>query len=132
MLALAEQAVLAKGFSATSIEEMIAAVGITKSGFFYHFKDKGELAKALLLRYLEQDREVLDGIFRRGEKLAAAVEELRELVDRSRRIGVACNATGGNPELVTAYRTRMMLKLALVIAYGALQRTESRGGHTRG
>ena len=30
-------AVLAKGFSSTSIEELIAAVGISKSGFFYHF-----------------------------------------------------------------------------------------------
>ena len=69
VLALAEQAVLAKGFAATSIDELIAATGITKSGFFYHFKDKGELAKALLLRYLEQDREVLDGIFRRGDEL---------------------------------------------------------------
>jgi AcrR family transcriptional regulator len=69
VLALAEQAVLAKGFAATSIEELITAAGLTKSGFFYHFKDKGELAKALLLRYLEQDREVLDGIFRRGDEL---------------------------------------------------------------
>ena len=33
----AEAAVLAKGFSSTSIEELIAAVGISKSGFFYHF-----------------------------------------------------------------------------------------------
>jgi AcrR family transcriptional regulator len=33
----AEVAVLAKGFSSTSIEELIAAVGISKSGFFYHF-----------------------------------------------------------------------------------------------
>ena len=47
---------LAKGFAATSIEELIAAAGITKSGFFYHFKDKGELAKGLMLRYLEHDR----------------------------------------------------------------------------
>lgn len=31
ILAVAESAVLAKGFSATSIEEIIAAVGITKS-----------------------------------------------------------------------------------------------------
>jgi AcrR family transcriptional regulator len=69
LLAFAEQAVVAKGFAATSIEELIAATGITKSGFFYHFKDKGELAKALMLRYLEQDREVLDGIFRRGDEL---------------------------------------------------------------
>ena len=45
-----------KGFAATSIDELIAGAGITKSGFFYHFKDKTELAKALLLRYLERDR----------------------------------------------------------------------------
>jgi AcrR family transcriptional regulator len=71
LLEVAEQAVLAKGFAATSIEELIAAVGITKSGFFYHFKDKTALARALMLRYLEQDREILDGIFRRGDDLNA-------------------------------------------------------------
>jgi len=69
LLAVAEERVLAKGFAATSIEELIAAVGITKSGFFYHFKDKGELAKGLMLRYLQHDHEVLDGIFQRGDEL---------------------------------------------------------------
>jgi len=69
LLSLAEQRVLAKGFSATSIDELIAEVGITKSGFFYHFRDKNELARALLMRYLEQDRAVLEEIFRRGDDL---------------------------------------------------------------
>lgn len=69
LLAAAESAVLAKGFAATSIEELICAVGITKSGFFYHFKDKGELAKGLILRYLEHDKALLDDIFRRGDEL---------------------------------------------------------------
>ena len=69
ILDVAETAVLEKGFAATSIEEVIAAVGITKSGFFYHFKDKSELAKGLLLRYLAQDRQLLDDIFRRGDEL---------------------------------------------------------------
>jgi TetR/AcrR family transcriptional regulator, transcriptional repressor for nem operon len=69
VLEVAEEAVLAKGFAATSIEEIIAAVGITKSGFFYHFRDKADLAKALILRYLERDRVVLDDIFRRGDEL---------------------------------------------------------------
>jgi AcrR family transcriptional regulator len=69
ILEFAEAAVLAKGFAATSIEELIAAVGITKSGFFYHFKDKGELAKAMMLRYIAHDRQVLDDIFRRGDEL---------------------------------------------------------------
>src|SRR5215207_2502043 len=69
LLAIAEEAVLAKGFAGTSIEELIAAAGITKSGFFYHFKDKGDLAKALLLRYLEHDRQVLDNLFSRADEL---------------------------------------------------------------
>ena len=69
LLALAEAAVLDKGFAATSIEELIAAAGITKSGFFYHFKDKNELAKALMLRYIAHNDAVLADIFRRGDEL---------------------------------------------------------------
>lgn len=69
LLEVAEEAILAKGFAATSIEELIAAVGITKSGFFYHFRDKGDLAKAILLRYLERDRQLLDDIFARADEL---------------------------------------------------------------
>ena len=69
ILAVAEAAVLAKGFAGTSIDEIIAEVGITKSGFFYHFRDKGELAKGMMLRYLAQDRVVLDELFRRGDDL---------------------------------------------------------------
>ena len=69
ILEIAEAAVLAKGFAATSIDELIAAVGITKSGFFYHFKDKGELAKAMLLRYLERDKVLLDEMFKRADEL---------------------------------------------------------------
>ena len=69
ILDAAEEAVLAKGFGATSIEELIAAVGISKSGFFYHFRDKGELAKALLNRYIERDDKIFDDIFARADEL---------------------------------------------------------------
>jgi AcrR family transcriptional regulator len=69
LLELAEAAVLEKGFAATSIDELIAAVGITKGGFFYHFRDKGDLAKALMLRYLERDKVILDDIFSRAGEL---------------------------------------------------------------
>jgi fumarate reductase flavoprotein subunit len=71
------------------------------------------------------------GIFRTGENLAQAVDTLQQLLVRSRNIGVPYKASGANPELVTAYRTQKMLKLALAIAYGALVRTESRGAHFR-
>ena len=69
VLDAAESAVLEKGFAATSIEELIAAVGITKSGFFYHFNDKGELAKALLVRYIARENTLFDEIFGRADEL---------------------------------------------------------------
>lgn len=69
LLDLAEAAVLQKGFAATSIEELVAGAEISRSGFFYHFRDKGQLAKALLLRYVERDRIILDDIFARGDAL---------------------------------------------------------------
>jgi succinate dehydrogenase flavoprotein subunit len=71
------------------------------------------------------------GIFRRGPDLEAAVDALQKLLVRSRSIGLRSPAPGVNPELVTAYRTQMMLRLALTVAYGALVRTESRGAHFR-
>lgn len=70
ILDAAQAAILSKGFAATSIEEIIAAVGITKSGFFYHFADKGELAHALLERYLERERILFDEIFARSDDLS--------------------------------------------------------------
>ena len=66
----AEISVLAKGFGGTSIDELIAETGITKSGFFYHFRDKNELAKALLERYVENDERIYDEIFSRARELA--------------------------------------------------------------
>lgn len=69
ILDVAEAAVLDKGFAATSIEELIAAVGITKSGFFYHFKDKGALATALLERYMAREEALFDDLFERADAL---------------------------------------------------------------
>lgn len=70
ILEVAEAAVLSKGFSGTSIDELIASVGISKSGFFYHFRDKTELAKALLERYVDQDNQIFDDIFSRADELS--------------------------------------------------------------
>jgi AcrR family transcriptional regulator len=69
LLDVAEKAVLEKGFGGTSIEELIAAVGITKGGFFYHFKDKSDLAKALLQRYLDRESALFDELFQRADEL---------------------------------------------------------------
>lgn len=69
LLDLAYQAILEKGFAATSIEELVEAAGITKSGFFYHFRDKNDLARQLLERYLAENEQVLDGLEARAREL---------------------------------------------------------------
>ena len=71
------------------------------------------------------------GIFRTGDELASAVEELQALLQRSRNIGLRYRAQGANPELVSAYRVQKMLKVALCVAHGASTRNESRGAHFR-
>jgi AcrR family transcriptional regulator len=60
---------LNKGFAGTSLDELIAAAGITKSGFFYHFRDKNDLAKALLQNYLDQEWMVFDRLFDQADEL---------------------------------------------------------------
>jgi AcrR family transcriptional regulator len=70
ILEIAEAAVLAKGFGATSIDELIAEAGLTKSGFFYHFKDKNELALGLLERYERQNDRLLTDVFGRARQLS--------------------------------------------------------------
>lgn len=70
-------------------------------------------------------------IFRTGETLRDAVTKLQALHRRAAQIGVKSSARGANPELVSAYRAGRMIKLALCVASGALQREESRGAHFR-
>jgi TetR/AcrR family transcriptional repressor of nem operon len=70
LISIAEAAVLAKGFAATSIDELIAEAGLTKSGFFYHFRDKNELARAMVQRSMAADEAVFNEVFGRGRELS--------------------------------------------------------------
>ncbi len=71
------------------------------------------------------------GIFRNHEGLTEAVNELEELLKKSHDVTVKSKSRAANPELEDAYRVPKMLKLALCVAVGALQRKESRGAHYR-
>ncbi|HDZ4940431.1 TPA: fumarate reductase flavoprotein subunit [Campylobacter jejuni] len=71
-------------------------------------------------------------IFRTGEGLKEAVDELEKLYKDSQDVKVHCKELDcANPEIEEAYRVPRMLKIALCVAYGALLRTESRGAHYR-
>lgn len=70
VLDIAEAAVLAKGFAATSIDEVIFEAGLSKSGFFHHFRDKNDLARALLRRFQVRDHAILDEIEAQADALS--------------------------------------------------------------
>jgi fumarate reductase flavoprotein subunit len=71
------------------------------------------------------------GIFRNGQDLQTAVDNLREIYARSLKVGLRSNGIGASPELSLAIKIQGMLRLAICAAYGAYIRTESRGCHSR-
>ncbi len=79
---------------------------------------------------LQQVMHDLVGIIRRETEMQEALATLRELQERAARVTV----TGGrlfNPGWHLALDLRNMLLVSECVAKAALQRTESRGGHTR-
>ena len=93
-------------------------------------RDQGENAWELRNQMQEVMMEHV-GIFRNAKDLEAGVEKLKALLVRSQKIAIKTKATGANAELTEALRVPKMIRLALCVAYGALQRTESRGAHAR-
>ncbi|WP_067963031.1 fumarate reductase/succinate dehydrogenase flavoprotein subunit [Nocardiopsis trehalosi] len=92
-------------------------------------RDTGESPYALH-QELQQTMNDLVGIIRRGPEIAQALESLEKL--RERVAGV--RAEGGrvyNPGWHLALDLRNMLMVSEAIARAALEREESRGGHTR-
>ena len=69
ILDLADESVLQKGFANTSLEEIIAAAGISRNGLYYHFKSKDELAVALIQRQRERNISLLHRLFSEAETL---------------------------------------------------------------
>ncbi len=70
ILAAAEELVFNSGFAGTSLDEIIERVGVTKGGFFYHFKSKADLAQALIGRWARSDHELFSQFSDRATALA--------------------------------------------------------------
>ena len=70
LMDLAYESIVEKGFAATSIEELVEAAGITKSGFFYHFRDKNDLARQLFERFLNEDEGIMETLEKRARELS--------------------------------------------------------------
>ncbi len=69
------------GFSATTVDAVLAATGVSKGAFFYHFPTKAALGKAVIERFAEADAEVLEHYMTRAESLTSdPAEQLVEFV----------------------------------------------------
>jgi TetR/AcrR family transcriptional repressor of nem operon len=70
ILEVAHASVVAKGFDATSIDEIAAAVDISRAGFFYHFPDKNALAVALVERHAAFEDRLMTDLMTRAADLS--------------------------------------------------------------
>src|SRR5690606_10753126 len=71
ILDAAQALILDHGYGATTVDAVVARAGITKGAFFHHFASKAQLARALVERYAELDRQQLDLHTERARKLAS-------------------------------------------------------------
>lgn len=66
----AESLILDRGYSGMTVDRLLEAAGLTKGAFFYHFKSKDDLARALIRRFAERDARTYEETWARAEKLA--------------------------------------------------------------
>jgi len=48
ILTKAFQLIYARGYQATSVDDILATTRVTKGAFYYHFKNKDEMATAII------------------------------------------------------------------------------------
>ncbi len=92
---------------------------------------KGNESPYAIKHELQRTMDRFVGVFRTGDELEEAVRVIRELRKRYENIRVVDTSRIYNQDLQTAIETGFLLDLGLVVAEGALRRTESRGAHSR-
>lgn len=71
ILDAAERLVMERGFSATTVDAILAAAGASKGAFFHHFASKADLGMALVERYAEADGALLERLMGAAEARTA-------------------------------------------------------------
>ena len=71
------------------------------------------------------------GVFRTQEQLQECLDTVKDLQARCDNAGIDDKGTTFNTDLLDAIELDHMLEFSEVIVVGALNRTESRGGHAR-
>ncbi len=70
ILQAAEELVFEKGFSGTSLNEIVRAADLTKGAFFHHFEGKGALARAIVQRWADNDYAIFNDFSERAAALS--------------------------------------------------------------
>jgi TetR/AcrR family transcriptional repressor of nem operon len=65
-----QEIILTQGYANASVDRVLEKTGLTKGAFFYHYKNKNELIKALIDRYAQEEAETLNGVMKRSEELS--------------------------------------------------------------
>ncbi|MBI5822825.1 MAG: FAD-binding protein [Chloroflexi bacterium] len=71
------------------------------------------------------------GIYRNEKDMQSALDKVRELKERFKNVGVIDTGKIFNTELLNAWELGNLLDIAEVVAVSAINRKESRGGHSR-
>ena len=69
------QLVLANGFVGTTIDQILERTQLTKGAFFYHFKNKDELALELMHHFVKSDLSVMEQALKAVEPYSHAPRE---------------------------------------------------------
>ncbi|NAY90523.1 TetR family transcriptional regulator [Muricauda sp. JGD-17] len=86
ILAESKELIFENGFSGTSIDQILERTGITKGAFFYHFKTKNLLAKALIEEFAREDIHHMNEVLKATEHLkedplARLLQFIQEFID---------------------------------------------------
>ena len=69
-----------QGYHRISMREIAEAVGVSKAGLYYHFKDKEDLLLAILTAYLDHIERLLDGVQQAGGSTRSQVTGLMQAI----------------------------------------------------
>ncbi|MGI9259878.1 MAG: TetR/AcrR family transcriptional regulator [Gammaproteobacteria bacterium] len=70
ILDAAQALILDRGFGGVSIDRVIGELDMTKGAFFHHFRNKKELARALIERYADDGVTLFESNLERAKKLS--------------------------------------------------------------
>ena len=119
----AEEHTEAASIDGSELDAVIAAAAAP-------FRREGGESPYAVQSDLQETMQNLVGIIRTGSELTEALEVLEVLKDRAAKVSVS-GGPAYNPGWNLATDLPFMLAVSTLVAKGALERRESRGGHTR-